>query len=51
MASLTIDGNEQAYRAFLDAAATDENVVGVVLSGSRGAGIVRDSHVATSTCS
>ncbi len=37
--SLGIDEIERAYRAFLESAATDENVVGVVLSGSRGAGV------------
>jgi predicted nucleotidyltransferase len=37
--SLGIDDIERAYRAFLASAATDENVVGVVLSGSRGAGV------------
>jgi predicted nucleotidyltransferase len=36
--SLGIDEIERAYRAFLESAAADENVVGVVLSGSRGAG-------------
>jgi predicted nucleotidyltransferase len=30
---------EQAYREFLAAASADDNVVGVVLSGSRGAGV------------
>lgn len=37
--SLGIDEIEREYRAFLELAATDENVVGVVLSGSRGAGV------------
>ena len=37
--SLGIDEIEREYRAFLDSAAADENVVGVVLSGSRGAGV------------
>ena len=37
--SLGIDEIERAYRAFLESAAADENVVGVVLSGSRGAGV------------
>jgi hypothetical protein len=37
--SLGIDEIERAYRAFLGSAAADENVVGVVLSGSRGAGV------------
>ncbi len=36
--SLGIDEIERDYRAFLASAAADENVVGVVLSGSRGAG-------------
>jgi hypothetical protein len=36
--SLGIVEIERAYRAFLASAAADENVVGVVLSGSRGAG-------------
>ena len=37
--SLGIDEIERAYRAFLESAAADENVVGAVLSGSRGAGV------------
>ena len=37
--SLGIDEIEREYRAFLESAAADENVVGVVLSGSRGAGV------------
>ncbi len=37
--SLGIDEIEREYRAFLASAAADENVVGVVLSGSRGAGM------------
>jgi hypothetical protein len=37
--SLGIDEIERAYRAFLESAAADENVIGVVLSGSRGAGV------------
>jgi predicted nucleotidyltransferase len=36
--SLGIDEIEREYRAFLESAAADSNVVGVVLSGSRGAG-------------
>ena len=37
--SLGIDEIEREYRAFLESATADENVVGVVLSGSRGAGV------------
>jgi hypothetical protein len=37
--SLGIGEIERAYRAFLESAAADENVVGAVLSGSRGAGV------------
>jgi hypothetical protein len=37
--SLGIAEIEREYRAFLESAATDANVVGVVLSGSRGAGV------------
>jgi predicted nucleotidyltransferase len=37
--SLGIDEIEREYRAFLASAAADENVVGVVLSGSRAAGV------------
>jgi hypothetical protein len=36
--SLGIDDSEREYREFLAAATDDKNVVGVVLSGSRGAG-------------